>query len=161
MDKNYLKKLLFGVGIIVMSIEIQAQSNLNQVELNKQFIGTWKCEYAKDTFLVIKNNPFGANGMVSVSRIFTKSETLDSIIQLYAYEKNYDRFIMSELVRSSSTLEICYMRFTTNTTGEIIVTNTDNAKFEWRFEFKSPDLIVQQALFDGKVVKEVSVNRVE
>jgi hypothetical protein len=31
--------------------------------------------------------------------------------------------------------------------------------YKWRFEFKTPDLIVQTATLDGKVVKEVSLIR--
>lgn len=32
------------------------QTKLNQVELMKQFLGTWKCEIAKDTFNIWEQN---------------------------------------------------------------------------------------------------------
>jgi hypothetical protein len=136
------------------------QTELDQVELMKQFIGTWTCEYGKDTFLISENTPFGT-GMISNGRIFTKSITLDSIVQLYGYDKKADRIIMAELVRSSSVFEICTARFTSKNAGELVVTNTENAKFKWEFEFKTPDLIVQTAILDGKVVKEVSLARMK
>jgi hypothetical protein len=134
------------------------KTNLDQVELMKQFIGNWKCEYGEDTFLIIENTPFGT-GMVSDSQIVSKGENLDSIKQLYGYDKKTDRYIMAELIRSSSVLEICYSWFTSKSSGELLVTNTENAMYKWRFEFKTPDLIVQTATLDGKVVKEVSLIR--
>jgi hypothetical protein len=136
------------------------QTNLDQVELMKQFIGNWKCEYHKDTFLFIENIPFGT-GMVSDSQIVSKGETLDSIKQLYGYDKKTDTFIMAELVKSSSIIEICTTRFTSKNAGELVVINTENAKFKWRFEFRTPDKIVQTASLDGKIVKEVTLARVK
>ena len=133
-------------------------TNLDQVELMKQFIGTWKCEYGEDTFLIIENTPFGT-GMVSDSQIVSKGESLDSIKQLYGYDRKTDRYVMAELIKSSSVLEICYSWFTSKSSGELLVTNTENARYKWRFEFKTPDLIVQTASLDGKVVKEVSLTR--
>lgn len=157
------KKIVITVFLLLSLNGIHAQTeqtNLDQVELMKQFIGTWTCEYHKDTFLIIENTSFGT-GMVSRSHIVTKGETLDSIIQLYGYDKKADRYIMAELVRSSSVIEICDAFFTSGNAGELVVTNTENAKFKWRFEFKTPDLIVQTAILDNKVVKEVSLTRMK
>lgn len=42
----------------------KVQTKLNQVELFKQFIGIWRFEYGKVTFLIIENTPFGI-GMAS------------------------------------------------------------------------------------------------
>lgn len=148
--------LIIGINVIQSQT---IETDLDQVELIKQFIGSWTSEYQKDTFLYVVNTPFGI-GMVSNSHIVTKGETLDSIIQLSGYDKLNDRYIMTELVKSSSVLEICYVKFISSTEGELLVTNTENAKFKWRFEFKNPDLIIQQAILDDKVVKEVSLNRV-
>ena len=136
----------------------KTQTKLDQVELLKQFIGTWKCEYRKDTLLIIENIPFGI-GMVSNSKIVTNGETIETIIQLHGYDKEKDRFNIAELIKSTSALEIINARFISETSGELVVTNTENAKYQWRFEFKTPDLIVQQAILDDEVVKEVILIR--
>ncbi len=157
--KTLLTALFFFMGIN----KIQAQtepSTLNQVELMKKFLGNWTGELGKDTFMIAENTPFGT-GMVSTGQIVTKGETLDSVIQLYGYDKINDRFTIAELVRSSSVLEIINARFHSENTGELVVTNTDNGKFEWKFEFKSPDLIVQTALINGKILKEISLTRIK
>jgi hypothetical protein len=131
---------------------------LDQVSLMKQFIGNWTCEYGKDTFLSIENVPFGA-GMVSNCQIVQKGTVLDSIIQLYGYDKKTDKFIMAELIESSSVIEICTIWFTSGKGGEMVVSNTENAKYKWSFEFKTHDLINQVAKLNGKVVKEVMLTR--
>jgi hypothetical protein len=131
---------------------------LDQVSLMKQFIGNWTCEYGKDTFLIIENVPFGA-GMVSNCQIVQKGSVLDSIRQLYGYDKKTDKFIMAELIESSSVIEICTIWFTSRKGGELVVSNTENAKYKWSFEFKTHDLINQVAKLNGKVVKEVMLTR--
>jgi len=161
--KILCKKTIIAVFFLTSFYGLHAQTiqkDLDQVKLMKQFIGTWTCEYRKDTFLTIENKPFGT-GIVSTSHIVTQSETLDSIIQLYGYDKKANRNIMEALVRSSSVIEICDAFFTSINAGELVVTNTENAKFKWRFEFKTPNLIVQTAILDGNIVKEVSLTRIK
>lgn len=153
--------LLITFFIFINMNNLQAQetlTKLDQVELLKKFIGTWKCEYRKDTSLIIENIPFGT-GMISNSKIIANGDTIETIIQLYGYDKEKDRFNIAELVKSTSVLEIINARFISETTGKMVVTNTENAKYQWRFEFKTPDFIIQQALLNDEVVKEVLLNR--
>ena len=161
--KIFCKTSLIAGFILFRIIGIQAQTianKLNQVELMKQFIGTWQCEVGKDTFLLSENVPFGS-GMISSSTIVTKGDTLDSIIQLYGYDKKIDRFIVAEQIKSSPVIEICAAWFTSKNTGEIVVTNPENAPFKFKFEFKSPNVIVQTAIRDDIVVKEITGTRIK
>ena len=159
-----LCKTFLITGFILFSIVgIQAQTTenkLNQVELMKQFVGTWQCELGKDTFLLSENVPFGS-GMISSSMIVTKVDTLDSIIQLYGYDKKNDRFIVAEQIKSSPVIEICEAWFTSKNTGEIVVTNPENAPFKFIFEFKAPNMIVQTAIRDDIVVKKITGTRIK
>lgn len=136
----------------------KSPQKLDQVSLMKQFIGNWTCEYKNETRLIIENMPFGA-GMVSNCQIVQKGIVLDSIKQLYGYDKKVDQFIMTELIESSSIIEICYTWFTSQNAGEMVVTNTENAKYKWSFEFETPDRIHQRAKLEDKVVKEVIITR--
>ena len=138
----------------------KTQPKLNQVELLKQFTGNWKCELGKDTFLVSENKPFG-NGMISNSQIITRNDTLDSILQLYGYDPKADKFILSEQIKSSPRVEICTVFFTSKNRGEIMVTNPENAPFTFKFEFKTPDTLVQTALHGDKVFREVTGTRIK
>ena len=61
MRKSF-KVLLSLLVFLGISLTLYAQSNegeLDQVELMKQFIGTWKAEVAKDTFLILNLTPIG------------------------------------------------------------------------------------------------------
>lgn len=136
------------------------ESKLSQTELLKQFTGNWKCELGKDTFLLSENKPFG-NGMISTSRIVTNGTALDSIIQLYGYDPKADKFILSELIKSSPHIEICSMWFTSKNKGKIIVTNLEKAPFNFEFEFKTPDTLVQTALRGDKAFREVTGTRIK
>ena len=142
--------------IIIAGIQAQdSQSKLNQIELMKQFIGTWKCELGRDTFLITETKPFGT-GMISKSQIFTKDNVIDSVIQVFGFDKNADKFIMAELIKSSQAIEICSTWFTSNKAGEILIINPDNAQLKFNFEFKSPTYLVQTATYGDKIVKVVT-----
>jgi len=161
-------RILIGTTLIAGFIftgigRIQAQTaepKPDQVKLMKQFAGSWKSELGKDTFLISENVSFGS-GMISTSKIVTNDKSIDSIKQLYGYDKKIDKFIGAELIQSSPVVEIFTVWFTSENTGEIVVTNPENAPFQFKFEFKSPDMIEQTALRDGKVVKKVTGIRIK
>jgi hypothetical protein len=157
-----LCKIMFIAGLLLLNINcIKAQSTetkLDQVELMKQFVGNWRCELGKDTILIGNNISFG-NGLVCNSRIVANGKILNSVKQLYGYDKKIDKFIIAELIESSPVIEICIFWFTSKKTGELIITNPENAKLKYKFEFKTPDLIVQTALNDNHVIKEITLTR--
>jgi predicted alpha/beta superfamily hydrolase len=135
-------------------------AQLNQTELIKQFTGTWKCELGKDTILTSENMPFGG-GFVSNSRTTANGKILNSVKQLYGYDKKSDKFIIAELIETSPFIEMCNAWFTSKTSGELVITNPENAPLKFKFEFKSPDIIVQSAIMGTKVVKEITLKRVK
>ena len=152
------RSLLAAIFQIIIIAGIQAQdvqSKLNQIELMKQFIGTWKCELGRDTFLITETKPFGT-GMISQSQIFTKDNVLDSVIQVFGSDKKADKYIMAELIKSSQAIEICSTWFTSNKAGEILIINPDKTPLKFKFEFKSPICLVQTATYGDKVVKVVT-----
>jgi hypothetical protein len=144
--------------MVLFITELSAQSKLNQVVLMKKFTGSWKCDLGKDTLLIVENTPFGT-GMVSSSQTTVNGKNLDSVKQLYGYDKKSDRFIIAEQIKSSPVIEICNAWFTSETGGEIVITNPENALLRFTFEFRTPDLIVQCAILNNKVVKEITLIR--
>jgi hypothetical protein len=147
-------KYIYGT----QSISIPAQ--LNQTELIKQFAGTWKCELGKDTILMSENIPFGS-GFVSNSHTTANGKILTSVRQLYGYDKKSGKFIIAELIQSSPFIEICNAWFISRTSGELVITNPENAPLKFKFEFRSPDIIVQSSIMGTKVVKEITLKRVK
>jgi hypothetical protein len=160
-----LTTLIAGV-LLFCTIDIHAQSRnsqLNQVELMKQFIGTWKGEVGKDTIVIGVNKPFGP-GLDCTSEIITRGKILNSVRQLFGYDIKNDKFIIAELIKSSPSIELCATWFISKSEGEMVlfqdISNPENAILKWRFEFKSPDTIVQTALKNSKVHKVVKMTRV-
>lgn len=142
---------------------IHPQSNeikLDQVELMKQFLGTWKCEFGNNTIFKCENKQFG-NGAISNSLITTEGKVVDSVVQIYGYDNKTEKFIIAELKESSPVIELCSIWFTSENTGEIIIINPENSPLKFKFEFKSPNMIEQTAIQDNKVVNKIVLKRIE
>ncbi len=150
--------ILIIIGFIFINIsELFAQAEgvkLNQVELMKQFVGTWKGEFGDGIQIISKNKEF-SNGLLCTSDIIKNGKTIESMVQLFGYDEKVDKFIIAELKESKSVIEICSAWFSTSTKGEIVITNPKNAQFSFVFEFKTSDRILQQAIQDGKIVNEI------
>jgi hypothetical protein len=140
----------------------QAQTTpteLDQVDLMKQFIGTWRGEFGDSSIFICENKPFG-NGIISNSQITTDGEIIESVAQLYGYDNKTNKYIIAELKESSPVIEICSAWFTSIHSGEIIITNPKDAPFRFKFEFKTQDMIVQTAIQDNEVVNEIVLKRI-
>lgn len=161
--KTFCKTTLI-VGFVLIStigLQVQATDNkLNQVDLMKKFVGRWKCELGKDTVIIGDNIAFGT-GLICSSQIIANGKILNSVKQLFGYDKKTDKFIVAELIESSPVIEICSTWFTSQDTGELVVTNPDNDPFRFKFVFKNADLIVQTAIQNDKVVKEITITRIK
>ena len=161
--KTFYKTILIVGFVLIGPFELQAQTTdnkLNQVDLMKKFVGRWKCELGKDTLLIGDNIAFGT-GLICSTQITANGKILNSVKQLYGYDKKIDKFIVAELIESSPVIEICTSWFTSQNRGELVVTNPDNAPFRFRFEFKNADLIVQTAIQNDKVIKETTITRIK
>lgn len=161
---NEFCKTILIVGFILFgTFELQAQTTdnrLNQVDLIKKFVGRWKCELGKDTVLIGDNISFGT-GLVCSSQMIANDKIINSVKQLYGYDKKIDKFIVAELIDSSPVIEICTCWFTSPNAGELVVTNPENAPFRFKFEFKNSDLVVQTAIQNDKVIKEITIARIK
>lgn len=136
------------------------QTQLNQVELMKQFIGTWECELGKRTIYRSDNKQFGT-GMACIIQVISKGVIVDSVEQLFGYDANTNKFVLAELIKSSSIVEISSVCFTSEHTGEIITADPDSEKRKFNFEFITPDLIKETATLDNNIVVEMEFNRVK
>jgi hypothetical protein len=153
------------VFILLYSNGIQAQTTqpkLNQVELLKQFLGTWKYELAKDTTIISEFTPFGT-AIEDNYQIVTKGKILDSGNELLGYNKNDDRIIIARLSKSSPNIEITSWCWTSKNIFEGVrfqdIINPQNATFIMKIEFKSPDLFVMMFTQNNKVIAAYTYTR--
>lgn len=157
--KNVIIVLLFLIS--VTEIEPQTmETQLNQVESMKQFIGTWECQLGKNTIYRTYNKSFG-KGMACIIQVISNGDIVDSIEQLLGYDAVTDKFVLSELIRSSTNIQISSIRFTTEHTGEIISNDSaDNSSIKINFDFASPDVINETAILDNNITVEMKFNKI-
>lgn len=139
------------------------QTKLNQVELMKQFLGTWKGdELAKDTTIITDNTPFGTI-IEGNYKIVVKDKILDSGKQLWGYDKENDKLITAQVSISSPNIYIMAFWWTSKNTFEGVpfqdISNPENATIKWKLEFKSPDLFIQDFIQNSKVVASYTYTR--
>ena len=108
--------LLLGVNVAQAQTK---QPKLNQVELMKQLLGTWKGETAKDTTMITEYLPFG-NAMVGNDQVFTKGKNIQSMKELWGYDKKYDKLIGVELNESSLEITSYAIGFTSKQIFEAV-----------------------------------------
>jgi hypothetical protein len=151
-----------GIEQSVRNSETAKEFNL--VEVMKQFIGTWKAEYGKDTILIYNARPYG-NGSERDMTLTTKGKIIYSARVLYGYDSKSDKLIEVTLSKSSPELNIVAWWATSKNTWEGVplkdITNPDNAVTKMKNELKSPDLFIMTDIVNNKVVGTHTFTRVK
>ncbi len=154
-----MKKSCFAITIaiflIVCTNGIQAQTihpKLNQAELMKQFIGTWK-NMEKDTTYIWECKAFG-----KALEFTVKTETKDRVTidtkTLMGYDKEHDRLIEAVIDPESPEIYLCPCWFTSRSSFIQIlwkdIADPDKADFKWAIEFTNPDSFVITEIQNNK-----------
>ena len=165
MKKNCL--ILTAVVFLVICINgIQAQttkSTLNQVELMKQFIGTWNGVIGKDTVEVWETKPYGEALIINVSRIIkgTKSDWSMNNIGFDEREGKYKGYILS--INGGYDTWIGW--FTADKKFHVDLVDTFDPEKLWftvEFEFKSPANFISTGFnTDGVKTSEFQYKRIK
>jgi len=136
---------------------------LNQIELMKQNIGSWKCDIAKDTTAFWDSKSYGT-GLEGYNKYITKGKTFKEGKGLYGYDKNIDKFIVAGLTKGED-IGIYALWFISNGKYKLVpysdLSNPANASFKVEGEFKSPDLIVETTIMNNKPVKTDTWTRIK
>jgi hypothetical protein len=131
-----------GVAQSVMNTETLKE--LNQAELMKQFIGTWK-SIEKDTTFIWECKSFG-NALEFTIKTETKSRVTTDAKSLLGYDKEHDRLIEAFIDPKSPEIYLCPCWFTSrNSFIQILwkdIADPDKADFKWAIEFINPDSFV-------------------
>ena len=119
--KTFSLTTMSVVFLLCLSIGIQAQTTqtkLNNLELFKQFVGTWKGEMGKDTAFVMEIKSF-YNGFESYLKTETKGKILIEEKTIMGYDKKIDKLLESGIDNSSPA--IILHPFFSNDLFEIII----------------------------------------
>lgn len=115
-----------------------AQANLNQLELIKQFLGTWKCDLHKDTVEMWECNPYGDIHTTEVS-LMIKGKKSDLYLNNAGFDKRDGKFKGLLLYTDGNYFTWIGMFTTTNKLNVDIVDNLNPAKILAKFEFEFTD----------------------
>jgi hypothetical protein len=139
----------------------ETSKELNQVELLKQLVGSWKCDYAKDTSYNVQYKLFGT-GIEGVIKIVTKGKTVQEVRVLIGYDKKSDKLIEVDLIEGSDIM-LYGIWFTSKTTCIEIpwedISNPENTPVVWKYELKSPDIFVWNYIENDKMTKTYTFHR--
>ncbi len=148
----------------ISGIQAQTQqTNLNQVELLKQFIGSWKVEIAEDTTCFWEVRLFGS-GLEGDIKYITKGKTINEGKQLLGYDNSTDKFIDVELIKGKE-INIFALWFISKNKCVIHlyrdISNPEGASFKEELEFKTPDLFLETIMINNKPDKTYAFTRLK
>jgi hypothetical protein len=141
----------------------EPSTELNQVELMKQFLGTWKCDISKDTTAFYEGKSYGT-GLDCYFKFITKAKVVMEGKQLRGYDKNIDKFIFSGMMKGTdlnffagwfiSKNKYIYVPYSD-------ISNPEKASWKIEGEFKSPDIIFETSFINNKTAKTSTWTRVK
>ncbi|MBN1789387.1 MAG: hypothetical protein JW830_02745 [Bacteroidales bacterium] len=151
--------LICANGILAQT----AQTQLNQVELIQQFLGTWNCDINKDTVEVWECIPYGKTHTTTVSQII-KGKKSDLYLNNAGFDKRDGKF-KGLLLYPNGDYYTWIGLFTTDKKLSVdIVDNLNPEKVlaKYEFEFKTPtNRTMTQFTADGVKVGEFKFIKVK
>ena len=158
-------KIIYAVESYIQksAVGIVSSKGLNQVELHKQFIGSWKCNLAKDTTVFWDIKSYGS-GFESYHKNVTKGKIVLEGKLLWGYDNNLDKYFMYQMIKDVDNLSYSSWFKSNNKCAMFSyndISNPEIASTKWEFEFKSPDLFIQTEIKNNTPVKVYTYTRVK
>ena len=152
--------LLCTVGLMAQN----TQTQLNQVELMKQFLGTWKGEMGKDTAFVMEIKSF-YNGFESYLKTETKGKIIIEEKTIMGYNKKIDKLIESGIMNSNPEIMSWANWFLSPNKFEGVlledISNPEKATLKWTIELTSPDVMVWSNIVNNKSTGTYTFHRIK
>jgi hypothetical protein len=163
--KIFMSITLFTIFHFIHSIGIQAQTTQtkpDQVQLMKQFMGTWRTEYKNGEAMILEFTPFGPS-MLGVRKNFHGDTIIFAGKSVWGYNKKEDKIIQAEIDSSSPDITIEKFWFTSENTfvSQKSVFPLSRDTLSTRFEFKNADLLFITTINNNKDIATYKYNRIE
>jgi hypothetical protein len=156
----------FAVFLLFCVNDVQSQTTetkLNQVELMKQFVGTWKSE-KHDTAYIIDDKLYG-DGHEVYLRTETKGKIIWEAKTLMGYDKKNDMLIEAFIEHNSPNIILSAIRFLSPNKfiGILLeeISTPEKATEKDIYELKSPDLMINTYIKNNKIVSVNTFKRVK
>jgi hypothetical protein len=155
--KTFCLTRMIALVIICWTNGAQAQNSetkLDQVQLMKQFIGTWIAESYDSSIMILDYKPFG-DAIVGNAKVISQDEDFDMKKYFLGYDGKNDKIIVAEIYYYTPIIDITACWFISKNIMNSVpyqdISNPENATMKWKFEFKSPDRFVITSLQNNTV----------
>jgi hypothetical protein len=157
-------KIIYYVDSYVdKNVPSKTSKELIQVDLMKQFLGTWKCEIAKDTTAFYEGKSYGT-GLDCYFKFISKGNVVMEGKQLRGYDKDIDKFIFSGMMKGTDMNFFAGWFISKNKYTYVPykdISNPEKASWKIEGEFKSPDIIFETSFINNKTAKTTTWTRVK
>ncbi len=143
----------------------ETPKELNQVELMKQFVGSWKVKRSKDTTFFWDAKSYGA-GLEGYYKTVSNGKTVTEGKFLQGYDKSADKSIFVELPAGKDyNIDINATWFISDTKYKYVplsdISNFEKASYKIEGEFKSPDMFVETTIKNNKTTLIETYTRIK
>jgi hypothetical protein len=136
---------------------------LNQSELAKQFLGTWKCEY-NDTTIVFDQKPYGKTGQEVLFKVSTKGKPVAEGRQLIAYNNKLDRIVITSVTKDADNW-VGSLKFSSKDKYSYVFAgdtyHPESAIYRGEGEIVSPDKYIEKYMKGDKVLQTYTYTRIK
>jgi hypothetical protein len=161
-DKKW-KAIYFAESGLKQSIKnTETSKELNQVELIKQLVGSWKCDIGKDTTAFVEYKSYGT-GLEGYVKYMTKGKIVMEGKQLWGFDKS-DEGIGVQMTKGFVTEIYAFWWISKNKYVFIPyneISNPEKAPFKDEGEFKSPDVLVTTVTENNRPIITHTYTRVK
>jgi hypothetical protein len=160
--------LVFSISVFLLAstIRLQAQTTqnqLNQVELMKQFIGSWKTTFGNERTFFWEAKSYGTGFETNLLGV-ANGNTMFEGKQLLGYDKKNDKYIVAQMFQGKD-IEIGATWFISNTKFKWIpncdISNPEKASIINEGEFKSPDMFVETKTVNTNPIQTLTYTRIK
>jgi hypothetical protein len=139
-------------------------SKLDQMELMRQFLGSWKYESPDGSSMIFENRSFGS-AMTGNTKYISKDTVFDQNKYLWGYDKKSDKIILAEIFNNTPVMEIDVLWFTSKTSVYGVlqedIGNPETAATKFKFEFRSHDSFLLRLIQNNNIAAELTWYRVK
>jgi hypothetical protein len=166
--RKFCSITMIALFLLICTNRIYAQTTrtkLNQAELMKQFVGSWKVDRTKDTTFFWEAKSYGS-GLEGNYKTVANGKTLSEGKFLQGYDKSTDKSIYVELPSAKDEdIEINATWFISNIKYKYLlfsdISNFEKASYKIEGEFKSPDMFVETTIKNNKTTLIETYTRIK
>ncbi len=142
-----MKVVISGLlGCSYEGLEDSESHQQDQIELMKQWEGSWKIENSQDTIIIGSAKFWGTAGMLAQYKLLIKGEIMEEVKMLYGYDIDKDKIIETSLFKGGK-IEIYTLYFVSETEYlripyEDVLHNIESKSY-MKGEMVSPDTIIE------------------